>query len=62
MFENDSVHDLNTTFWNALRNYRDDRANFNRMLLGAMRLDWSWKRSAERYVDLYDSLPRDGAE
>ncbi|HBT77546.1 MAG TPA: glycogen synthase GlgA [Planctomycetaceae bacterium] len=56
VFENDSVHDLNTTIWRALQCFWEDRDDFNRMIRNAMRRDWSWKRSAEQYVALYEEI------
>lgn len=56
LFENAAVHDLNTTLWRALSCYWEDRENFRRMIRNAMQLDWSWRRSAEQYIELYKSL------
>lgn len=39
----------------ALETYRRRRPAFERMQERAMRLDWSWDRPVQQYLDLYDS-------
>lgn len=56
VFENDDVNDLNRTIWRALDCFWHDSGHFQEMIRQAMRLDWSWRRSAEQYVALYEQI------
>ena len=45
----------NTLVW-AIDTYRDKRAAWQRMQERAMRMDFSWERSAREYISLYDKI------
>jgi starch synthase len=42
----------------AISLYRDRPADFRKIVRTAMRQDWSWDKSAAKYVDLYRRLGR----
>ncbi|MCC6616203.1 MAG: glycogen synthase [Anaerolineae bacterium] len=45
----------NTLVW-AMQTYQDKRAAWQRMQERAMRMDFSWERSARDYITLYDKI------
>ena len=40
----------------ALSMYRDDRESWKKVVECGMNQDWSWKKSASKYIELYQSL------
>jgi starch synthase len=53
MFEEYTAHALYQTGKWALTLYRDRPADFQKIVRTAMKQDWGWDRSAEKYVELY---------
>ncbi|MCA9909844.1 MAG: glycogen synthase, partial [Anaerolineae bacterium] len=45
----------NTLAW-AIQTYHDKRTAWQRMQERAMRMDFSWERSARDYISLYDKI------
>ncbi|MDR3109899.1 MAG: glycogen synthase [Planctomycetaceae bacterium] len=57
-FNNDNIDELNKTIWRALDKFWHQPARFQEMIQQAMKLDWSWQRSAEQYASVYDKVKR----
>ncbi len=57
-FQNINAHELLFTAKRAMEMYRDpnQREAYERLVTTAMREDWSWTRSAQTYLQLYDEL------
>ena len=55
-FYNYNAHELLKTIRYAERVYYDRRDEWNRMVERAMRKDFSWQSSANRYQEMYDWL------
>ena len=50
------AHDMLYTINRALALYREDRRTWYQVVRAAMKCDYSWNVSAEKYVELYRSL------
>lgn len=55
-FSNFNAHEMLYTVQNAARLYREDRHAWDTLAQNAMREDYSWKASAEKYERLYEDL------
>ncbi|MDR3121311.1 MAG: glycogen synthase [Clostridiales bacterium] len=55
-FFNYNAHDMLYTIQRALTVYKNDRATWNRLIGAAMRLDFTWDGTAEKYLDVYEAL------
>lgn len=55
-FETFNADDLMNTIYHALHMWFNDRAIWNGMMKNAMKEDFSWKRSAKEYQELYSKL------
>lgn len=53
-FANINAHELLFTIKNAIDVYKNDRDNHNRLIKNAMKQDIDWKKSAEKYLQLYE--------
>lgn len=53
-FANINAHELLFTIKNAINVYKNDRDNHNRLIKNAMKQDIDWKKSAEKYLQLYE--------
>ena len=53
-FANINAHELLFTIKNAMDVYKNDRDNHNRLIKNAMKQDIDWKKSAEKYLQLYE--------
>ena len=53
-FSNINAHELLFTIKNAINVYKNDRDNHNRLIKNAMKQDIDWKKSAEKYLQLYE--------
>ncbi len=54
-FDNYNAHELLYTVENALRVYKDEKA-WSELRKRALDSDFTWKRSAEKYVEIYNNL------
>lgn len=48
-----TVESLEATLLRAVSLYNDDRPVWNQLVQTGMKTDWSWSRSAKKYVELY---------
>ncbi len=55
-FTNYNAHEMMGTVRYAQRIFYDKKRDWNKMVERAMKVDYSWKISAERYENLYDEL------
>ena len=55
-FENIDQNEMYEALNRALKLYYQDEDEFNRILKNAMKSDYSWKKTAEEYIELYQSL------
>ncbi|GAB6154316.1 glycogen synthase GlgA [Desulfosporosinus burensis] len=55
-FVNYNAHELLYTVQRALRIYQEDKQAWNNIQLKALKSDFSWKRSANAYIEIYKSL------
>ncbi len=55
-FANYNAHELLFTIQRAVKVYREDRPAWNQLVRNAFAADFSWKASAEKYMDLYRGL------
>lgn len=53
-FDNYEAGGLEQALNRACEVYRNDKALWNQLVETGMRQDWSWKTSAEKYVELYE--------
>ena len=52
-FANFNGDEMGDTVFRAARLFWDDRKEFNKLVTNAMEQDFSWTRSADKYLDLY---------
>ena len=52
-FEEFTSAALESTMSKSLRVYKEDRSNWNQLVLNGMTKDWSWTASARKYEELY---------
>jgi starch synthase len=57
-FTNYNAHEMMTVMENAIRLYHDREA-WEKMIRRVMAVDFSWNSSAEKYVELYESMIRE---
>jgi starch synthase len=55
-FVNFNAHELLDTVRRAARLYAEDKATWSHLMENAMRADFSWNASAEKYIGLYKKL------
>ncbi len=55
-FTNSNADDLWYTLCRAMSVYYDRRAEWDAIVAAAMKCDYSWKKSADKYTDLYNTL------
>ncbi len=56
LFNNFNAHEMLFTIKDALALYRDHREEWDKLVLRAMHTDFTWKKSAEKYLEIYHSL------
>ncbi len=55
-FKNYNAHDMLHTFWRAFGIYKYNKKAWHNVTENAMSYDFSWDRSSEKYIQLYNSL------
>ncbi len=55
-FDNYNAHELFFTIKEALELYENDRKTFKNIQKNAMRADFKWSTSADKYIDIYNDL------
>ena len=55
-FANYNAHEMLQMIYYAMHIYYDERAHWDEMAQRDMRLDYSWKKSARAYEQLYERL------
>ena len=55
-FRDADIGGLNWAIGEAIRCYKTDRPTWQQMMLNGMAQDFSWRNSAQRYVDFYESI------
>lgn len=55
-FTNINAHDMLHTLEYACHIFKTDKQAWNRLIIRAMSKDYSWKKSALRYIELYDKI------
>ena len=55
-FTNYNAHEMLDTIRYAVKTYYDNKREWNKIAERAMKTDYSWKASAKKYEDLYETL------
>jgi starch synthase len=55
-FRDADLSGLNWAIDQAVRCYKTDRPTWQKMMLNGMGQDFSWRNSAQHYVDFYDKI------
>ncbi|MBR5137124.1 MAG: glycogen synthase [Clostridia bacterium] len=55
-FRNFNAHDMLNTLWRAVSFYYDQYGTWPKLQQRAMEMDYSWTVSAQKYIDLYNSI------
>lgn len=55
-FTNYNAHDMLHTLRRAVNYYRQDKDVWRQLIVAGMTGDYSWENSAQRYVELYQSM------
>lgn len=51
-----NAHDMLNTIWRAVGCYYDDKENWKKIIENCMKEDFSWNKSADKYIEIYKNM------
>jgi len=57
-FRNYNAHEMMFTLLNGADVFKNNKADWNKLIIQAMRADFSWGKAAEQYGCIYENLHR----